>query len=59
MVYMTCDGVLDETVSILRTMAMFIDIQDDTNLTVPDYMINANLRFLSNVMDYNMESRPI
>jgi len=58
-VFMTCDGVLDETVAIMRTAELFLDIHADTSLTVPQYMVDANLRFLSETIGYTMEPRPI
>lgn len=56
--FMTCDGMLDETVAILRTVELFFDTSADTSLEVPQYMVDANLRFLSETIGYNMEPRP-
>jgi hypothetical protein len=58
-VFMTCDGLVDETVAILRTIELFYDIEADTSLQVPQYMVDANLKFLSESIGYNMEARPI
>jgi len=56
---MTCDGMLEETVAILRTVELFFDIESDTSLQVPQYMVDANLKFLSEAVNYNMEPRLI
>lgn len=56
---MSCDGVIDETVAIMRTIELFYDYEGDTSLEVPDYMVDANLRFLSETINYNMEPREI
>ena len=58
-VFMTCDGMLEETVAILRTVELFFDIESDTSLQVPQYMVDANLKFLSEAVNYNMEPRLI
>jgi hypothetical protein len=58
-VFMTCDGLVDETVAIMRTIQLFFDIHTDDNVSVPDYMTDAALRFISETIDYNMEPRPI
>ena len=58
-VFMTCDGVVDETVAIMRTAELFLDVYGDTSLEVPQYMVDANLKFLSETIGYNMEPRPI
>lgn len=57
--FMTCDGMLDETVAILRTVELFFDVEADTSLQVPQYMVDANLRFLTETIGYTMEPRPI
>jgi hypothetical protein len=56
---MTCDGILEETVAILRTIELFFDPESDTNIKVPSYMEDSNLKFLSESIGYNMETRPI
>ena len=58
-VFMTCNGLVEETVAILRTVELFFDIEADKSLLVPEYMVEANLKFLSETLDYNMEARPI
>ena len=57
--FMTCNGLIEETVAILRTVELFFDIEADKSLTVPQYMVDANLAFLSETLEYNMETRPI
>ena len=34
-VFMTCNGLIDETVAIMRTFELFYDYEADTSLTVP------------------------
>jgi hypothetical protein len=58
-VFMTCDGLVDETVAIIRTAELFFDIEADTSLQVPQYMVDANLRFLTETIGYTMEERTI
>ena len=54
---MTCNGLVEETVAILRTAEMFLGV--NRSLTVPKYMEEATLNFLSETLDYTMEERPI
>lgn len=63
--YMFCEGIKDELESVLRTVSLFLggmSLNPDpskyfNSSFVPEYMAEANVRFLSNSMGYTMEKR--
>ena len=61
--YMFCDGFIDTFISVFKTLLCFIGglgVDPDKKIPsphVPDYMVNANLDFLNNTMNYTPEKR--
>jgi hypothetical protein len=64
-IYLMCDGYVDTFISVLNTLLAFIGgISDDPTKPiagshVPPYMEKANVKFLSNTMNYNLVEREI
>ena len=64
-VYMFCDGYIDTFVSVFNTLKCFIGGLGKNRVLpiigshVPDYMVNANIEFLSNVMNWKIEKRDV
>jgi hypothetical protein len=62
---MFCDGYVDTFVSVWNTLLAFVGgVGTNPYLPiigshVPDYMVNANLKFLNDTMGYQMEKRTI
>ena len=64
-IFMFCEGYIDTFVSVLKTLELFLGGLGSNNSTsrffnshVPQYMVDANLEFLSETMNYNLEKRP-
>ena len=56
-VFMVCDSLTEEIASVTNTLKMMINNQADTSMHIPDYMVQANMDFLSEAMDYDLEAR--
>jgi hypothetical protein len=63
---MFCEGYVDTFVSVLKTALLFLGgIGTDPNAGpihgshVPEYMVQANLKFIEETMGIVMEERPI
>lgn len=64
-VYEACDGAVEMIKSLVNTLKMFLGgISDHSHLPiigshVPEYMEKANIKFLHEAMQYDMEPREI
>jgi hypothetical protein len=64
-IYMFCDGYIDTFISAFKVVKAFLGgLTDNPNLPyigshVPPYMEEANVEFLSKVMNYTLEERSV